>query len=231
MTHILLFRFHFVFRKNRAPARLFAMFEICPSPPPSLSHLVALPGTGSEPVHSRGISVEVRACVYPADTLRLRLSNLLILFERVDKAAVELFIVRGTSENAVLRLVRRANNRSTGIIESSFLPFPSSWILSSSRIFLPRSSSSSSSHPFYILLQSRACTDNGILSLEDTRDRDSRLSARATVRLFENRKIRPREKSNGLVSTNYEIPDEAMSSSSAFVARTIIFVPTNMWET
>lgn len=77
-------------------------------------------------------------------------SNLLILFERVDKTAVELFIVRGTSENGVLTS-SKANNRGAGIIARLALFVPSSE-LSSHQIFHRVASSlflSLSSHTFF----------------------------------------------------------------------------------
>lgn len=59
-----------------------------------------------------------------------------------------------------------------------------------------------------ILLRPRARADNGVFPcLQETRPRFAYL--RVTARLFENRKTRKnQEKSNGLVSTNYEIHNE-----------------------
>lgn len=144
-------------------------------------------------------------------------SNLLILFERVDKTAVELFIVRGTSENDVLASLT-ANNCCTGRLSSrAFYPsseLSSHCIFHRVAFFLSLLTHSSIVSFFYDL----AHADNSIFpSLQETRPRLAYL--RVTVRLFENHKsCKNQEKSNGLVSTNHKIHDEAMSLSRAFVA-------------
>jgi len=116
-------------------------------------------------------------------------SNLLMLFERVDKAAVKLFIVRGTAYSP------RANNRSTGIIASRF---SLRLILS----FAPNLSSSRSlfiSSPCILFF----CARVSITAFFRVFRKLAYL--RMTIRLFENRKIRKsQEKLNGLVSANYE---------------------------
>lgn len=128
-----------------------------------------------------------------------------LLFERVDKPAVELFIVRGTAYSP------RANNRSTGIIASRF----------SLRLILSFAPDLSSSRSLFI--SSPFTHLRARVSITASFRVFRKLAyLRMTVRLFENRKIRKsQEKLNGLVSVNYEREtslNKAMSLSRAFTA-------------
>lgn len=106
-------------------------------------------------------------------------SNLLILFERVDKAAVELFIVHKRERRT--REGKQSQHRDYRVALFSPLHLDG---LSSSRISFSLAISFlifhlSSSRSFYILLQSRACNDNiSLAGLEDTRPRVAYLRER-----------------------------------------------------
>lgn len=115
---------------------------------PIVSHTARPSGSG--PVREHGTK-ELPSMCARVFTLRAHSGcalNLLILFERVDKTAVELFIVRGTSEDRVLTSLR-TNNRGTEIIKScAFRSFIWTFL---ARDPSPRRILSLTSHTFFSL--------------------------------------------------------------------------------
>lgn len=131
-------------------------------------------------------------------------SNLLVLFERADKTAGQLFIVR-----------RNERERQTAAGLSRVARFVPSSELSSCQIFHPA---------FFLPLLTRTLprfisprrtlADNGRAS----RKQDSLIWQPDCLQIIKPAEKKNREKSNGLVSTNHKIHDEAMRSSRASAA-------------
>jgi len=127
-------------------------------------------------------------------TLRARsgcASNLLTLFERVDKAAVELFIVHGTNGDGVLTANSRAASRDYRV-RAFFTPPADTFPVAGSPF--PRFSLLPFRH-FPTFFSARALL---VCSRERARtraDSGARLAylRMTVVRLFENRKTRPRK--------------------------------------